>query len=824
MAKIKKTSPLIPTLILKLFLRGEDFSEFSGDIDEIYRHKVSCGSKRRAKFWYWLRILESIPGIVMDKIYWRTVMFKNYLKIALRNFQRHKGYSFINIAGFAIGMAVCLLILIYVRHELSYDKYHKDGDRVFRIAQDIQTQTSNRIFAPISPMVALTLKAEFPQVEYAARALTTSPRLVKREETLFYEDRFMYADQELFDVLTIPLILGNPQEALTRPQTLVISERIAQKYFGKDNPLGKILNINQQDFEITGVAVNSPENTHMKYDLIASMETLADLSEMTNWYSTMFYTYLKVRPNVNMEEFFQQVAHLADKYVEERLAPRGISYNYFLQSLSGIHLHSPIRYDVEPPGNPIYVYIFSFVGLFILLIACLNFMNLATARSSNRAKEVGLRKVVGAQRLQLVSQFLGESLMVSLLSLGLAMLIVKLTIPFVTRMTGITLSFSQLLTPWVLIPLIAGSILVGLAAGVYPAFVLSAFRPVSTLKGILRSGSRGFTMRTILVVVQFAISIVLIFGTMIMYKQFHFMKNQHLGFEKEQQLILPLRGGISITENYESVKDYFSRHPSITSAAVSSSVPGRPLSSFSIRIVGEDDERSQDMFHMFFDHDFVPNYGIEMVAGRAFQKEMSTDIRGAFLINKAAVKAFGWRNPEDALGKHLQTGFGGRINPIIGVAKNFHYRGLQSEVEPLVMEFQPDIFRYITLSIEISNLKETLAFVESQWKTMFSGNPYESFFLDTDFEQQYRSDEQVGRIFGIFTVLGLFIACLGLLGLASFTAESRTKEIGIRKVLGASVTGIVFMLSKQFTKWVLLANVIAWPVAYYIMSRWLKNF
>jgi putative ABC transport system permease protein len=451
-------------------------------------------------------------------------------------------------------------------------------------------------------------------------------------------------------------------------------------------------------------------------------------------------------------------------------------------------------------------------------------MNLATARSANRAKEVGLRKVVGAQRLQLISQFLGESLMLSLLSIGLAMLIAKLAIPLVTRATGITLSFSQLLTPGILISLVAGSILVGLAAGVYPAFVLSAFRPVATLKGILRSGSRGFAMRTILVVVQFAISIVLIFGTMIMYKQFHYMKNQHLGFEKEQKLILPLRGGISITENYESVKDHFSSHPSITSAAVSSSVPGRTLSSFSIRIVGEDEERSQDMFHMFFDHDFVPNYGIEMVVGRAFQKEMSTDIRGAFLINEAAVTAFGWSSSKDAIGKRLQTGFGGRINPIIGVTKNFPYRGLQSEVEPLIMEYQPDIFRYITLSIEISNLKESMAFVESQWKTMFSGNPFESFFLDTDFEQQYRSDEQVGRIFGIFTILGLFIACLGLLGLASFTAESRTKEIGIRKVLGASVIGIVFMLSKQFTKWVLLANVIAWPVAYYIMNRWLKNF
>ena len=824
MTKTKIPSPLFPTLILKLLLRGEDFFEFCGDIDEIYRYKIDCGLKSRAKIWYWLRVLESIPGIVTDKIYWRSIMFKNYLKIALRNLQRHKGYSFINIAGFAIGMAVCLLILIYVRHELSYDKYHKDGDRIYRIMQDIRTQTSNRLFAPVSPMVAPTLKSEFPQIENAARALPTGPRLVKREEKIFYESRFMFADQDLLDVLTIPLIWGDSKEALTRPQTLVISKRMALKYFGHDNPVGQTLEINQQKYEITGVAVNHPENTHLKYDLIASMETLADWSEMANWYSTMFYTYLKVRPNVNMEEFSQQVTHLADKYVGERLAPRGISYNYFLQSLSGLHLHSPVRYDVEPSGNSAYVYIFSFVGFFILLIACLNFMNLSTSRSTKRAKEVGLRKVVGAQKLQLVSQFLGESLMVSLLSLGLAMLIAKLMIPLVTRMTGITLSFNQLLSPWIIISLIGGSILVGLAAGTYPALVLSAFKPVATLKGILGRGFRGFALRTVLVVFQFVISVILIFGTLVMSNQFNFMKNQYLGFKKEQKLILPLRGGISITDNYEAVKDQFSKHVSITSATVSSSIPGRPLSSFSIRIVGEDDERSQDMYHMYFDNDFIPDYEIKIVAGRAFQQEMSTDIRGAFLINEAAVTAFGWSSSEDALGKRLQTGFGGRINPIIGVTKNFHYRGLQSEVEPLLMEFQPDVFRYITLSIDSSNLKESLAFIESQWKTLFAGKPYENFFLDTDFDRQYRADEQIGRIFGIFTVLGLFIACLGLLGLASFTAESRTKEIGIRKVLGASVTGIVIMLSKQFTKWVLLANVIAWPVAYYIMSRWLKNF
>jgi putative ABC transport system permease protein len=391
-------------------------------------------------------------------------------------------------------------------------------------------------------------------------------------------------------------------------------------------------------------------------------------------------------------------------------------------------------------------------------------------------------------------------------------------------LTGISLSFGQLLTPGVILSLIGGSILVGLAAGTYPAIVLSAFRPVSSLKGILRRDSRGFSLRTVLVVFQFVISVILIFGTLVMSSQFEFMKTHHLGFKKEQKLILPLRGGISIQENYESVKNIFCNHPSLSDACVSSTVPGRSVSNFGVSLVGEEDTKNQSMFHMYFDHDFIPDYGIDMVAGRAFQKDMATDIAGAFLINESAVTAFGWSSPEEALGKRLLTGYGGRVNPIIGVTKNFHYRGLQNEVEPLVMEFLPEMFRYVTLSIDISNLKETLVFIESQWKSMYPNNPFENFFLDTDFDQQYRSDEQVGKIFNIFTVLGLFIACLGLLGLASFTTESRTKEIGIRKVFGASIAGVVIMLSKKFTKWVLLANVIAWPLAYYIMNRWLKNF
>ncbi|UCE22505.1 MAG: FtsX-like permease family protein, partial [Candidatus Aminicenantes bacterium] len=562
----------------------------------------------------------------------------------------------------------------------------------------------------------------------------------------------------------------------------------------------------------------------IKYDLIASIETLKDWQEMSNWYSTMFYTYLKLRPDVNVEEFSQQVSPLADKYIGEQLKSWGSSYHYFLQPLSSIHLYSHLRYETEPPGNPVYITIFSFVGLFILIIACLNFMNLSTARAANRAKEVGLRKVVGAQKLQLIGQFLGESLLVAFLSLGLAMVIARFAIPLLNNLTGITLSFDALLIPGVLFSLIGGAVLVGMAAGLYPAFVLSAFRPAVTLKGVQRAGSRGLALRTVLVVVQFAISVMLIIGTLTMYKQFNFMKNQYLGFEKEQKLILPLRGGINIQENFAAVKDMFSKHASVTGVTVSSTVPGRGVSNFAIRLVGEEDDKNQSMFHMYFDDDFIPDYGIGMVAGRAFQKEMKTDFMGAFLINEAAVKAFGWSSPEEALGKRLLTGHGGRTNPIIGVTKNFHYRGLQSEVEPLVMEFLPWNFRCITLSINISNLNETLVFVKSQWKALWPGHPFEHFFLDTDFERQYRADEQIGNVFGIFTFLGLFIACLGLLGLASFTAESRIKEIGIRKVLGASVGGIVLMLSKQFTKWVLLANCLAWPVAYYFMDRWLKNF
>ena len=751
-------------------------------------------------------------------------MIRNYLKVAWRNFLRHKGYSFINLVGFALGMSCCVIILVYVRYERSYDSYHKDVDRVFRVSMDIRTKAANRLFAPISDMAGPALEADYPQVEAAARVWTRASRKVRRDDIVSYEDRFMFADPKLFSVLTIPLVKGDPKTALVRPRSLVVTARLARKYFGAADPLGRSLNINGQDFDVTAVAADPPENTHLKYGLIASMATIANADYMNNWHSTMFYTYLKLKPGVDAKAFSEIISRLADKYVKNRLDSWGTVYHYFLQPVRGLHLAAPLRYEVEPPSNPVALTILSAVGLFTLLIAVLNFMNLATARSASRAREVGLRRVVGAEKKQLILQFLGEAVLFALAAMALALLVVRLTMPALNALTGAGLRWQWLFSPSTLAILGGGAVLAGLAAGLYPAFVLSSFRPAVTLKGGPARGRAGLVLRTALVVVQFSISSALIIGTLFMQEQFRFMKSRSLGFDRTQKLIVPLRGGISVRDNYAAVKSGFLSNPAIIGAALSSTVPGRTVSNYAIQIVGEADDKNQSMFHLYFDDDFIPLYGISLAAGRAFAKELATDVSGAFLINEAAVKALGWSRPEDALGKRLLTGNGGRTLPVIGVTKDFHYRGLQAPVEPLAMEFNPAMLSYLTLEVDAANVSAAQAFAERKWKETFPGSPFESFFLDADFDRQYQADERVGRIFGVFMLLGLFIACLGLFGLASFAAESRTREVGIRKVLGASSSSIVVLLSRQFALWVLAANLLAWPVAYLFIERWLRNF
>jgi len=639
--------PRIAEYILSLLLSDRELYRL-GDYEEIFQHIAENESKMKAYQWYWSHTILSIPELIKNKIYWSITMFDNYLKIAIRNLKKQKGYSFINITGLAIGIASCLIIFIYVNEELNYDTYHVDNDRIYRVVEEIESKTAQRNFAPIAWPVAPALVEKYPQIENAARIYTfVSTRLVKYEDKIFYEDKFIFAENDIFKVLTFPFLIGNSESALEKPSTIVITERIANKYFPKENPVGKSIHINNRDYEITGVMQNFPRNTHLKFDFIASMKTIEDEGWMSNWWGTECYTYIKLRPNVDQELFKSQMINIANDYIGEQIKAREKFYRFPLQPVSDIHLYSNLRYEIESPGSITSIIILSIIGSMILIIAALNFMNLATARSVHRAKEVGLRKVIGGLRIQVITQFIGESVFITFISIVLALVLVAVSLPYFNELADTSFNLSNLVQPVVLIGLILIIVIVGIGAGTYPALFLSAFKPISTLKGSFKSSSRGTQIRKILVIGQFAISIILIISTIIIYQQIDFMRNQHLGFDKEQKLVIPIRGGASIRENYEFAKNELSKYPTITGATASSTVPGRGVSNYGNSLVGKDDDKSQSMFHMYFDSDFISNYNIEMVAGRPFKREIIRVVTNknapscGFLINEAAAKPLG---------------------------------------------------------------------------------------------------------------------------------------------------------------------------------------
>lgn len=755
-------------------------------------------------------------------------MLKNYLTIALRNISRHKGYTFLNVAGLAVGIASCIIIFFFIRNELSYDTYHRDADRIYRVAIDIQSKADNRVFAKTSAPLVAALKKDFPQVEQAVQLWQWNSLLVKYgEEKSFYEDNFFLTTPDVFKVFTIPLLKGNPETALSRPATVVIAEETALKYFGNENPLGKTITVNKKEYEVTGVMASLPYSSHLKLNMLTAISTLEKEAwvqdVMDNWHSTMFYTYIKVKPTIDLAQFNKQIITAANSYVGDLLKEWVVKYVYFLQPITDIHLHSNLSGEAEVPGSAINVSILSVVAILILLIASLNYINLTTAQAANRAKEVGVRKVIGASRAPLVFQFISESLLLTVAALLLAVGLVYVVHPLFEELSGQTIDFGQEITPQFIASLIGITLLVGVIAAAYPALFLASFRPVSVLKGKLSMGAKGATLRKVLVVCQFSISLMLMVGTMMVYRQLNFMKEGNLGFAKEQVVVLPVRGGLSIKDNYEGIKSEFKGHNSISDAAASASVPGRGVENFAISLIGEADDRGQSMYYLFVDFDFLQLYNIGTVAGRAFDKEISTDAQTAFMINETAVKAFGWASPEEAIGKKLNTGFG-RDGEIIGVYKDFHYRSLQSPIEPLVMAVNTGRLSNISLKIQTKDVASTMAFVENKWQELFPNHPFEYFFLDEEFNKQYAADEKIGRTFLAFTSIAICVACLGLFGLATFTAEQRTKEIGVRKVLGATVPNIVLLLSKDFTKLVIIAFMIATPVSYLLISRWLENF
>jgi putative ABC transport system permease protein len=754
-------------------------------------------------------------------------VFKNYLKIALRNLKKHRGYSFINIAGFAISMACCILIILYIYSELNYDRYHENADRIYRLGTNFDIGKMHAKAAVSNHPIGPALSRDYPEVLNAARIRPYRRRtLVEYKEKQFFEEKVFYADNSVFDVFSFPLIRGDRKSALATAYSLVITADAAKKYFVEDDPIGKTLRFNNDsDFTVTGIIKNVPQNSHFTFDMLCSFETIYqhNPAQREKWMGDFNnYTYLLLQENYDFRELEQKFPQLIDKHIGRILKLVGGKVEFFLQPLTSIHLYSDLEGEISGNSDIAFVYIFAAIALFILLIACINFINLSTARSAQRAKEVGMRKVLGSHRSQLIKQFLSESITYSFLAFLIALMLVQLALPLFRSLSGTTLSFKFDEIFWLVPYLIGFVFLIGLIAGSYPAFFLSAFRPVRVLKGRSKAGAANSRFRSVLVVLQFAISIILIVGTGVITNQLHFMKEKRLGFNKEHVVVLPIREG-SIVQSIESIKEELRSHSGVVSVAASSAVPGHGASRHNAFLPeGFELDESQMIGAISIDHNFIPTLDMEVIAGRNFSPEFVADNKKSALINEAAAREFGW---DDPIGKTVTELTGNGITKtVIGVVKDFHVESLRKKIGPLYIENEPSAFGCISIRIRPRNVSGTMEFLRKKWKEFDSSGTFDYAFLDESFDSQYRAEERLSTIFSYFTLFAIFIACLGLFGLASFTAEQRTKEIGIRKVLGASVYDIVILLSKEFTKWVLLANIIAWPVAYYAMNKWLQDF
>lgn len=762
-------------------------------------------------------------------------MFKNYFKSAVRNIAKHKGYSFINITGLAIGMACCLLILMFVTDELSYDNYNENADRIYRAAGSIRFGGRDFNLATCPAPMAKTLINDYPEVIDAVRFRDRGSFIIKYGDNSFKETKFIFSDNSLFHVFTIPLLEGNPKSALKNPYTLVLSRKTAEKYFGKENPIGKIVKVdNKKDYKVTGVFDKIPANSHFHFDVIASLESLEESREEI-WLNNNFNTYLLLAkhasptsleakfPGLIKKYMAPQVKQFTGQSMEKLVASGSVRVEFNLQPLRDIHLHSDLRAELEPNSDIKYIYIFSAIAFFILVIASINFMNLSTARSAGRAKEVGMRKVLGSIRRQLIGQFLTESLILSMISMLIALVLVNLALPFFNNLSGKELTISDNYNLPMLLSIFMITLLTGILAGCYPAFFISAFQPLNVLKGNLKTGLKSGILRSALVVFQFAASIILIIGTLLVMSQLDFIRTKKLGFDKEQVLIL--HDAYLLDKQAESFKNEMLKNPQIKQATISGYLPvPSNRNSSGVFPEGKYNDKTTTAIQIWrVDYDYIKTLGMKIVDGRDFSREYSTDTSAA-VINQRTAEQFGWDKP---LGKRLSRFKNNKGDmehyTIIGMVENFHFDSLRNNIGPLMM-YLGDSKDLISFRIDTADIAGTIDLLKDKWNQFLPGQPFEYSFLDERFNNVYRAEQRIGEIFGTFAFLAILVGCLGLFGLAAFVAEQRTKEIGIRKVLGASVSSIIGLLSKEFIILVGIANIIAWPVAYFIMDKWLEDF
>ncbi len=744
-------------------------------------------------------------------------MFKNYLKIFIRNLRRHRGYSLINISGLAIGLTCCILIMLWIQDELSFDRFNTNLNQLYRVVEE--QHYSDGTLRPVAqtPMpLGPALVEDYPEILQFARFQVSLRTLIKYKNNSFYENGFAFADPSLLEMFTFPLIKGNIKNALSDPHSVLISERMAEKYFGDEDPIGQTLTMNNKiDFTVTGIFKKIPHNSHLRFDFLCKFEGMVkELRLDTGWWSNDYYTYLLLQKGAS----YQEVSEKIHEYIK-KINPKADSIKFFLQPVQDIHLHSNFTIDLvgQSENRAKYVYIFSIIAIFVVLIACINFMNLSTARSSSRSLEIGLRKVVGAKRSNLISQFLGESILFSITAFLVALVLVLLLLPAFNALSGKELGLNVFNNISFLGGLIGLAFLTGIISGSYPALFLSSFQPAKVLKGSLKLGTKSSSLRKVLVIIQFSLSIILIIGAFTIYRQLNFILKRNLGYEKDHLIYLAEQG--DFWNRYAPFKNELLQNSNILSVTASSDIPTYTIhSTTAVTWEGKNPEDMILFTRFTVDYDYFETFKMELLQGRPFSREYPTDKTDAYILNETGVKMTGIDSP---VGKMFSLwGIKGKI---IGIVKDYHFKSLHSKIEPMVLRMTGNN-SFVFIRIKSENITETLKNVENSYRKFNQGYPFEFSFLDEALSNLYQSEKRTSSIFRYFMFLAIFISCLGLLGLASYMAEQRTKEIGIRKVLGASTQGIIVLLLKDFTKWVLLANLIAWPIAWYAMQNWLQGF
>jgi len=805
--KDKTTHPRLAWWLFRKFIPLDEQKYLQQAMFEVFEERYRAKSKGAAWLWFWGQFLRSLPALLSNSLYWSVQMIKNYTKITFRNLKKNKFYSFINITGLAIGIASCLIIFLWVQNELSYDRFHENAGKLYRIFQE--SPQGDRIFRFMSTPSGLgpLLKEQYPEIVHTARHTPTRWDIGREE--IYFRESVALVDDSFLKMFSFPLLEGTPQAALEDPYSIVISEEMREKYFSGEDPLGQTLSVEGSlDLKVTGVLQDIPKDSHLPFDCLVPFKLLGEFGyDMKDWGNNNYWTYVQLTENASAQEVEAKISGIIQEHV-----PRSSSILH-LQPVVRIHLYNP-----GGGGLITYIYIFSGMAVFILLIACINYMNLSTARSTKRAREVGIRQVVGANRIQLIKQFMGESVFYAFIALIIGLAIVHLLLPLLSQLAGKPLSMDYSIS--MILVLIGLTLFTGLLAGIYPAFILSSFQAISALKGVFKSRGGRALFRRVLVVTQFSLSIFLIIGTLFVFRQMDFMMNRELGYNKENIVCVPMRG--QLYRNYQVFKTRLLENPSIISMAQANTTPDIKQSSIADYDITWDGREEGDNFPginiMGVDADYLKTLKMEMAEGRFFSEQIQTDSTDSWVINEAAAEAMGLKSPL-GIGVYWSE-YKGKI---IGVIKDFHFSSLHEEIEPLLMRMNLWMDN-ILVRIRSDNIPATIGFMQKTLKDLFPHYTFEYEFLDARIENLYRTEQRMEKILTLSTIIAIFISCLGLLGLASFTAEQRTKEIGIRKVLGSTVAGVVFLLSKEFIKWVFLANLIAWPVAYFAVHSWLENF